>query len=234
MKNVDTEKFFEYMRMDIDTFNELLKLIHKNIMKQNVVRTPISASTRLEICLRYLASGDSISSLSFAFRVGTSTVSNIVAETCQAIWNILKDIIFPECTEDMWIQKVKEFQDMWDFPNCIGAVDGKHVGLKAPPHSGSTFYNYKNMHSIVLMALADANCRFTVVHIGAEGRRSDSGIFLQSELWYQLKHNNLNLPKAKSISEKGPKLPYVVIGDEAFALMSYMMRPYPQKSNLNI
>ncbi|EFN81603.1 hypothetical protein EAI_07580 [Harpegnathos saltator] len=76
--------------------------------------------------------------------------------------------------------------------------------------------------------------RFTVVDIGAEGRRSDSGIFLQSELWYQLKHNNLNLPKAKSISEKGPKLPYVVIGDETFALMSYMMRPYPQKSNLNI
>ncbi|XP_025155101.1 protein ANTAGONIST OF LIKE HETEROCHROMATIN PROTEIN 1-like [Harpegnathos saltator] len=157
MKNVDTEKFFEYMRMDIDTFNELLKLIHKNIMKQNVVRTPISASTRLEICLRYLTSGDSMSSLSFAFRVGTSTVSNIVAETCQAIWNILKDIVFPECTEDMWIQKAKEFQDMWDFPNCIGAIDGKHVGLKAPPHSGSTFYNYKNMHSIVLMALADPN-----------------------------------------------------------------------------
>lgn len=130
MKNVDTEKFFEYMRMDIDTFNELLKLIYKNIMKQNVVRTPISASTRLEICLRYLASGDSMSSLSFAFRVGTSTVSNIVAETCQAIWNILKDIVFPECTEDMWIQKAKEFQDMWDFPNCIGAIDGKHVGLK--------------------------------------------------------------------------------------------------------
>lgn len=90
------------------------------------------------------------------------------------------------------------------------------------------------MHSIVLMALADANCRFTVVDIGAEGRRSDGGIFLQSELWHQLKHNSLNLPKAKSISEKGPKLPYVVIGDEAFALMSYMMRPYPQKSNLNI
>lgn len=129
MKNVDPEKFIEYMRMDKDTFNELLQLIEHNIKKQNV-RNSIPASTRLEICLRYLASGNTMSSLSFAFRVATSTVSKIVVETCQAIWNSLKDIVFPECTEDMWIQKAKEFQNIWDFPNCVGAIDGKHVGLQ--------------------------------------------------------------------------------------------------------
>lgn len=107
--------------------------------------------------------------------------------------------------------------------------------LQAPPHSGSTFYNYKNSHSIVLMALSDANYRFTVVDNGAEGRRSDGGIFQQSELRLQLEDNNLNLPKARCISEENHfKLPYVIIGDEAFALTPYMLRPYPRKSNLNI
>ena len=50
----------------------------------------------IEICLRYLASGDIMPSLSFAFRIGISTVSKIVPETCQAIWNSLKEIISPE------------------------------------------------------------------------------------------------------------------------------------------
>ncbi|XP_018399007.1 PREDICTED: uncharacterized protein LOC108776793 [Cyphomyrmex costatus] len=229
MKNRDPEKFIEYLRMDINSFNELLKLIEPHITKRNVVRAPIPAITRLEICLRYLASGDIMPSLSFAFRVGTNTVSKIVAETCQSIWNGLKEIVFPECTEEIWIEKAKEYQDIWDFPNCVDAIDGKHIGLQAPSHSGSTFYNYKNMHSIVLMALADANYRFTVVDIGGEGRRSDGGIFQHSELGRQLEYISLNLPKASSISEKGPKLPFIIVGDEAFALTPYMLRPYPRK-----
>lgn len=84
----------------------------------------------MEICLRYLASGDTMQSLSFAFRVATNTVSKIVAETCQAIWSGLKDAVLSECTENMWIQTAKEFQDIWDFPNCIGVIDGKHIELQ--------------------------------------------------------------------------------------------------------
>ena len=71
------------------------------LRNKNVVRTPIPAITRLEICLRYLASGDIMPSLSFAFRIGISTVSKIVPETCQAIWNSLKEIISSECTEEI-------------------------------------------------------------------------------------------------------------------------------------
>jgi len=84
------------------------------------------------------------------------------------------------------------------------------------------------------MALADANCCFAMVDIGAEGRRSDGGIFHESELKYQLENNYLKLPKATSISEKDPRLPYVIVADEAFALTPYMLRPYPRSCNLNI
>lgn len=83
------------------------------------------------------------------------------------------------------------------------------------------------------MAVADANCCFTVVDIGAEGRRSDGGILQNSELGRQLENKQLNMPKARFISDKGPKLPYVIVADEAFALTNYMLRPYPRKNNLN-
>jgi len=129
MQHIDMEKYVEYLRMDILTFRELLRLIEPKIEKQHAVRSPISASTRLEICLRYLASGDSMSSISFAFRVGLNTVSKIVSETCESIWNVLKDRVFPEITEDLWREKANEFETQWNFPNCIGAIDGRHMTI---------------------------------------------------------------------------------------------------------
>lgn len=130
MANTAPDKYFEYLRMNTDSFTELLRLIEPSITKQNVVRSPIPAHTRLEICLRYLATGDSMHSISFAFRIGLNTVSKIVSETCHAIWNNLKDKVFPENSENVWQQKANEFEKLWNFPNCIGAIDGKHVVLQ--------------------------------------------------------------------------------------------------------
>ena len=42
--------------------------------KQIAIREPISARTRLQIRIRYLASGDSIVSIRYAFRVSISAV----------------------------------------------------------------------------------------------------------------------------------------------------------------
>lgn len=86
----------------------------------------------------------------------------------------------------------------------------------------------------MILALADANYRFTIVDIGAEGRRSDGGIFHDSELRHQLENNYFKLPKARSIASNGPTVPYVIVGDEAFALTKYMLRPYPRSCNLSI
>ncbi len=35
------------------------------------------------------------------------------------------------------------FQNRWQYPNCIGVADGKHIQIQAPSKSGSTYYNYK-------------------------------------------------------------------------------------------
>lgn len=82
--------------------------------------------------------------------------------------------------------------------------------------------------------MSDANCCFSIVNIGAEGRRSDAGVFASSDLARLLRTNSLQLPPDRHLDSSGFKFPYVLVGDEAFPLTSYMMRPYPRSGNLTV
>ena len=74
-------------------------------------------------------------------------------ETCDAIWNQLAPTEMPVPTREDWIKIEREFSNFWNFPNCVGSLDGKHVVITSPPDSGSLFFNYKQTFSTNLMAL---------------------------------------------------------------------------------
>jgi len=52
-----------------------------------------------------------------------------------------------------------------DFPNYLGAVDGKHTRLCKPDDSRSLFFNYKNFFSTVLMVLIDTDYCFMSIDV---------------------------------------------------------------------
>lgn len=104
---------------------------------------------------------------------------------------------------------------------------------QCPNNAGSSYFNYKNSHSIVLLAICDAQYLFTFVDIGAYGRRSDGGIFRDSIIGQRYKNSSMNLPDPQPLSIGGTPLPYVLVGDEAFPLTEYLMRPYPGKGGLS-
>jgi len=103
-----------------------------------------------------------------------------VVRVCDAIWKVLHKEQLPLPTTDMWFANASKFELLWNFPHCAGVVDGKHIVMQAPPNSGSTYYNYKGNFSIVLLAVVDAEYRFTAVDIGQYGSSSDSWILSHS------------------------------------------------------
>ncbi|XP_018364693.1 PREDICTED: uncharacterized protein LOC108757367 [Trachymyrmex cornetzi] len=127
MQLFDKEKYFNYLRMSPTMFNELLTIVGPRIEKQKVVRNPISAETRLHVTLRWLASGDSMTSLSYAYRIAQCTLSHIIPETCEQIWLALKDRVLINATQNNWRKVAEDFERICQFPHCIGAIDGKNV-----------------------------------------------------------------------------------------------------------
>ena len=80
LRNSDRELHFRYLRMSKERFDHLLSLIRDKMTKDTQLRDAITAEERLVITLRYLASGMSQQDLCYNFRVGRTTVSNIVSE----------------------------------------------------------------------------------------------------------------------------------------------------------
>ena len=146
-------------------FDHLLSLVKDRIEKRNTrLRKAIPPEARLAITLRFLASGETQQSLSYSLRVGRQTLSKIVSETCEAIYEAVKD----PYSED-WKSISERFEDVWNFPHVVGAVDGKHIRIECRKLSGSFYHNYKDFFSIVLLAVCDADYCFTLFDCGGYG-----------------------------------------------------------------
>ncbi|KAJ4943635.1 hypothetical protein JOQ06_006133 [Pogonophryne albipinna] len=177
---------------------------------------------------KYLATGDSYRTIAFSYRVGHATVAVIVKEVAGAIWTALVEETMPVPQSEDWRAIAAEFQEIWNFPNCVGAIDGKHVVIQAPANSGSLYFNYKSSHSLVLLAVVDAQYLFRVVDVGGFGRSSDGGSLWNSAFGESLRDGSLQLPPDTVIpgAERLGLLAHVFVGDEAFPLLDNLLRPF--------
>ena len=85
------------------------------------------------------------------------SISRFASEVCQVIMaSFMEEYMFLPDSKEKWLSVAREFEEKWQFPNCVGTIDGKHVPLINSFNSGSTYVNYKRFFSIVLLALVGA------------------------------------------------------------------------------
>ena len=61
-----------------------------------------------------------------------------------SLWNVLLPQYMQKSSSPAEWERISQgFEHTWNFPHCVGAIDGKHIVVQAPPRPGSTFYNYK-------------------------------------------------------------------------------------------
>ncbi|CAN7974563.1 unnamed protein product [Ixodes persulcatus] len=224
----DDLEYRRYMRMDLDTFNELADGIREHVTRQDTLMRPaITVEEQLDVTLRFLATGESFTSLHYQYRMGVSTVREKVMNVCSALYLYLQPscMKFPSSAEE-WLQIAAGFEQRWEFPNCIGALDGKHIRITCPQESGSYYYNYKMYYSIVLMALVDADLKAISVHAGVNGRCNDATAFRSSSLFEKLADPSCNFPPPQPLPGRTKAVSHVIVADAAFQLSDRVMRPY--------
>ncbi|KAE8280179.1 hypothetical protein D5F01_LYC22321 [Larimichthys crocea] len=176
--------------MSAEQMDELLSLIGPEVTRQSTnYRAAIEPKQRLAVALRYMASGDSLVSLAYSYRLGHSTVINSVHMVCAAIEKTMMERFLPRPTQDTWEEVADGFWKKWNFPNCLGAIDGEACDHPSPT-------------------------------IDSLGRGMET--------------KTLDVPPSTSLPGAAHlgDVPHVMVGDAAFPLRPYLMRPYPGQ-NLN-
>ena len=172
-----------------------------------------------------MVTGDSMQTISFSCRVGHSTICGIIDSTCDALWNVLScEYLRRPSTPEEWIKISEGFHQLWNFPHCLGAIDGKHVVMQTPVNSGSNFYNYKGTFSIIywLFVMLNTASPFLILEI-LEGK-------VMEEFWLILPlavHWRVGLCLYLALSRflvSHVQYHTILL---AFPLKTYMLRPFP-------
>lgn len=178
------------------------------------MRKAFTVDFRIAVAIYVLKSGCDASVAGDVFKIGRSTVVSMLHEFCKAVNQTLfhEMIQFPT-SRDAKISAAKDFCERWQFPDTIGALDGTHIPILAPAVDPNDYFNYKKYHSLVILALVNANCEFTYVNVGRPGGVNDATIFHGC----QLKQLICNENEMEDMH---------IIADGAFPLLKGLMKPY--------
>ena len=225
LKMEDPQGFQQFLRVDVATFHDILARIEGRITKQTTYfRRPISPGLMLAF------TGNYYRDLRFGFRVAHNTMSGLIVDVCQALVDVLEPEFVKLPTEaEEWQQVARAFQQKWQYPHTLGALDGKHIRIKKPPDSGSTYHNYKGFDSIVLMALVDAQYRFLWTQIGDVSSSSDGQIWNHCDFRQALQDGVLGVPDADPLPGDDVNTTYYIIGDDAFSMRTWLIKPFRRR-----
>ena len=222
----------ENLRMTRHTFEILCNELRPHIERQDTTyRKSISVEVRVAITIWRLGTNIEYRTIAAPFGLGRSTACEIVLDTCEVIARHLMHKYVRVPQNESLREIIDGFQCRWGFPLTVGAIDGTHIPILRPQESASDYYNRKGYYSILMQAIVACRGIFIDVNIGL-------CVFANSSCYR--KGNNGTLFPEWSRVIGGVSVPLVILGDPAYPLLPWLMKPYlenasttPQQRNFN-
>ena len=80
-----------------------------------------------------------------------------------------------------------------------------------------------------MLALVDGQYKFRWVDAGTAGSCSDAQIFNACQLKRRIEDGRIGFPNPAPITQGGRDVPYFILADDAFALKTWLMKPYGRR-----
>lgn len=217
----------ENFRVSRATFEYIVQLVDAELSRRDTpFRNAVPIEKRVAVSLWRLATGDSYRACGLQFGLPKSTTSMITHEFCSILTRKMDEFIkFPYSRAEVR-KAIDEFQNISEFPQVIGAVDGSHIPIKKPKDSPNAYYNRKSFHSVILQGVCDANYKFTDVSTGYPGRMHDARVFRISRIGNELINGQFPNDPVDRIGQID--VPPMLLGDPAYALRPNLMKAYPE------
>ena len=119
---------------------------------------------------------------------------------------------------------------IWELVNCCRNCGWKMKSPSTTRQHRQPLPQLQGIFSVVLLALVDANYKFIWCDVGGLGTMSDCQIFNESELKQCLDDDSINFPAPEPLPHDDRETPLFLLGDDAFALRTYMMKPYSSRA----
>lgn len=234
LANDDMEFYWRrHFRMRKQTFLKIVQLVGPEIRKQDTfLRAAVPVEKRIGIALWRLATGDTYRAIGTTFGQGKSTAIMITREFCKAISNLAgRCIKFPSQRGEVE-RAIREFADLefCAIPQAVGAIDGTHFEILAPDKNAFDYFDRKQRYSVAMQAVVGSDLKLLDVAIGYPGSMHDSRILRCSSLYRRAENRIILNEPLKNIN--GIQVRPLLLGDGAYPLSSWLVKPYPQLGRL--
>ena len=175
-----------------------------------------------------LMHGVSITLVADKAAIGKSTVHQILRQMCSTISINFSHLIAWPAGRRL-ARVTSAFQSKQWFPNCIGAIDGSHVYIQAPPNTivAVDHRNRNKSYFILLQGVVDTKCYFTSVNIGLPDNLHDNAHFKSSELYWRVEEGIMGGFYDDPMTwPMGFSFPPYIVADRGYPLLSWCITPF--------